>query len=128
VEVERPDRDRAPVPPGELLLPVDGVLHGIDNGLDPVVGDAIGKGRLAAGPDPAPGLWAGRHVDGTGIDARERDAVRRRGFGRAGRSRRLGGMRRGLRRRNGLRGLGSRLTDPESGAEEGGKHHRRVFL
>ncbi len=85
VEVDAPDRDGAPVAPGEPLAAGDGVLHRVEHGPDVVVGHPVGERRFLAGARAAPGPRVARRPDGSGVDAGDLDVGRRRSlFSRGG--------------------------------------------
>ena len=129
VEVERSDRHRAAVAPGQALLPFHRMLARIEDGLEAIVGDGIGERRLAAGAHATPRLGSGGNADRAGVRSGDGDSIRR-GFRGGRRSRRLPRTRRGggRRRRGGLRGLRRGLRGREDGAEEGREHHRGIVL
>ena len=69
VQVEDTDGPGAPVAPGEPLAPLERVLHRIEDHPDLVVGNPVGKGRLAAGALAAPCPRRARRPDGAGLPA-----------------------------------------------------------
>ena len=97
VQVDAAHRLRAAVAPAQDLLAGDRVLDRVQGGVDGVIDDAVGQGRVLAGASAAPGIGAAGDLDRCGIGPGQHDR---------GTRRRNHDLLRGRMRQRGIQGRG----------------------